>query len=205
MSTIRRPKRRRSNPKAMPTTKSKSLNLAQLAKLQGKADLGVVGQAKLGTKQPLDKPSGAPIYSVAEKRARALARRKALASARRKARRLGKKPTSSGVSKQVGKAVGNLAGNFFSRLSGQRADANQNRKKTTSTRRTRSPGLTRVVDPMPNSPERQRRKNRKPVMDPPKGAGKRPTRRVRPKRDNKTVTPVRRARRKPSERFNRGF
>tara|TARA_X000001382_G_scaffold33533_1_gene22094 strand:- start:18 stop:470 length:453 start_codon:yes stop_codon:yes gene_type:complete len=150
----------------MPTTKSKSLNLAQLAKLQGKADLGVVGQAKLGT---------------------------------------GKKPTSSGASKQVGKAVGNLAGNFFSRLSGQRADANQNRKKTTSTRRTRSPGLTRVVDPMPNSPERQRRKNRKPVMDPPKGAGKRPTRRVRPKRDNKTVTPVRRARRKPSERFNRGF
>ena len=42
---------------------------------------------------------------------------------------LGKKPTSSGASKQVGEAVGNLAGNFFSRLSGQRADSNKNRKK----------------------------------------------------------------------------
>ena len=45
-------------------------------------------------------------------------------------------------------------------------------------------------------------------MDPPKGAGRKkttPTRPVRPKRDNKKVTPVRRARRKPSERFNRGF
>ena len=181
MSTIRRPQRRRSNPTSMMSKLSNQRNafnarrkqnrrlnqsnlaqvrklqgqgmtLQQIAKLQGKDTNKVGGQAKLGTKQPLDKPSGAPIYSVAEKRARASAR-----------------------------------------------------KKTTSTRRTRSPGLTRVVDPMPNSPERQRRKNRKPVMDPPKGAGKRPTRRVRPKRDNKTVTPVRRARRKPSERFNRGF
>ena len=61
---------------------------------------------------------------------------------------------------------------------------------------------------MPNSPERQRRRNRQPAIDPPKGAGRKkttPTRPVRPKRDNKKVTPVRRARRKPSERFNRGF
>jgi hypothetical protein len=65
--------------------------------------------------------------------------------------------------------------------------------------------ITRTVDPMPNSPERQRRGNRQPAIDPPKGAGKKPTRPVRPKRDNKKVTPVRRARRKPSERFNRGF
>ena len=114
----------------------------------------------------------------AERTAKAQARAKAKADARaRRARRLGKKPTSSGASKQVGEAVGNLAGNFFSRLSGQRADSNKNRKKTTSTtRRTRSPSLTRVVEPMPNSPERQRRKNRKPVMDTPRGAGVKPTR-----------------------------
>lgn len=65
--------------------------------------------------------------------------------------------------------------------------------------------ITPTVDPMPNSPERQRRRNRQPAIDPPKGAGKRRTRPVRPKPDNKTVTPVRRARRKPSERFNRGI
>jgi len=79
----------------------------------------------------------------AERTAKAQARAKAKVDARaRRARRLGKKPTSSGVPKKAGEAIGNLAGNFFSRLSGQRADFNQNRKKTTSaTRRTRSPSL----------------------------------------------------------------
>ena len=51
----------------------------------------------------------------------------------------------------------------------------------------------------------KRGKTRGPVIDTPGGAGVKPTRPVRPKRDNKTVTPVRRARRKPSERFNRGI
>ena len=49
------------------------------------------------------------------------------------------------------------------------------------------------------------RKTKGPVMETPRGAGMKPTRPVRPKRDNKTVTPVKRARRKPSERFNRGI
>jgi hypothetical protein len=62
------------------------MTLQQIAKLQGKDTNKLAGQAKLGTKQPkvIDKPSGAPIYSVAEQRARAMARRKALASARRR-------------------------------------------------------------------------------------------------------------------------
>ena len=114
MSTIRRPQRRRSNPTSMMSKLSNQRNvfnarrkqnprlnqsnLAQLAKLQGKDTNKVVGQAKLGTKQPkvIDKPSGAPKYSVAEKRARALARRKALASARRRGRRNNKMVTPVG-------------------------------------------------------------------------------------------------------------
>jgi len=136
-----------------------------------------------------------------ERMAKAKARAKAKAEARARREKRNKKPTSSGVPARMAEA----AGNFFSRLGTQRAEANKNRKKTTPTPRRPRPTLTRTVDPGPNSPERQRRKNRQPAIDPPKGAGRKPTRPVRPKRDNKTVTPVRRARRKPSERFNRGF
>ena len=108
------------------------------------------------------------------------------------ARRRGQKPTSSGVPARMAEA----AGNFFSRLGTQRAEANK--KKTVRTQKRTTPPTRRVSDPGPNSPERQRKRNRKPAIDPPKAARKRRTRPT-------TRTPVRRARRKPSERFNRGF
>ena len=137
---------------------------------------------------------------IAKKRAERMAKAKARAAER--ARRRRQKPTSSGVPTRMAEAVGQ----FMSRLGTQRAEANslnalratQGAKKTTSTPRKPRTTLRRTVDPGPNSPERQRKRNRKPAIDPQKGAGKRRTRPT-------TRTPVRRARRKPSERFNRGI
>ena len=119
---------------------------------------------------------------IAKKRAERMAKAKARAA--EKARRRRQKPTSSSVPTRLAEA----AGQFMSKIGGQ--SAGKGRKKTTPTPRKPRPTLTRTVDPMPNSPERQRKRNRKPAIDPPKGAGKKPTRPVRPKRDNKMVTPV---------------